>query len=511
MRLTRSSGILLHPTSLPGRYGIGDFGAEAYRFIDFLQAAGQRVWQVLPLGPTGYGDSPYQCFSAFAGNPLMISPDRLAEDGLLDKQELTEPPAFPADRVDFGRVIGFKKDLIQKAGERFHASPDHPDQQAFAQFCLDENAWLSDYTLFMAMKHSNNWAPWNTWDEGITRRHEEALRYWGETLSAEIYILKFAQFQFFKQWSSLKAYANERGIRIMGDIPIYVAHDSADVWAHPDLFHLDDKGNPTVVAGVPPDYFSATGQLWGNPIYRWDLMAQRGYIWWTQRLRSTLKLVDLVRIDHFRGFESYWEVPATEQTAINGRWVAGPGDGLFHSLEHALGKLPIVAENLGVITDEVEALRHRHEFPGMAVLHFAFGTDAAHSGLLPHLWEADTVAYTGTADNDTTVGWWSEAGGSTQSKKDIRDARAYAKRYLNVTGKDIHWACIRILMASVADTVIFPLQDVLGLGSAARMNLPGSSGGSNWCWRVADNAVTSDMAAKLRELAEIYGRLLPEK
>jgi 4-alpha-glucanotransferase len=507
VRFPRSSGILLHPTSLPGRFGIGDLGQGAYHFIDFLERTGQRVWQVLPLGQTGYGDSPYQCFSAYAGNPLLVSLERLVQDGLLNEDDLASPKAFPADHVDFGAVIQFKREALEIAGNRFRESDSHPDRPAFDAFCKQEIHWLSDYTLFMAMKQCHDWKPWNQWDKGIATRSEDALRHWGETLADPIFVLKFTQFQFFKQWREIKSYANARGIRIMGDIPIYVAHDSADVWSHPDLYHLDDDGNPTVVAGVPPDYFSATGQLWGNPIYRWDVMEQRGFHWWAERMRATLRLVDIVRIDHFRGFEAFWRVPATEKTAENGHWVPGPSDSLFHALANALGELPIVAENLGLITDEVENLRHRHDFPGMAVLQFAFGKDAAHSGLLPHQWEHNTVAYTGTADNDTTAGWWKSTGASTESKADIKAARAYAKKYLNTSGKDIHWVCIRALMASVADTVIFPLQDIMGLGTEARMNLPGSSGGKNWCWRYTEDQLTEAMEQQLRELTEIYGRL----
>jgi 4-alpha-glucanotransferase len=327
-------------------------------------------------------------------------------------------------------------------------------------------------------------------------------------LAGPIYALKFAQFQFFKQWRALRRYANERAIRIMGDIPIYVAHDSADVWSHPDLYFLDDAGAPTVVAGVPPDYFSATGQRWGNPIFRWDKLANRGFDWWIDRMRSTLRLVDIVRIDHFRGFEAYWEVPAAEPTAVNGRWVDGPRDSLFHALACALGELPIVAENLGLITEEVEALRHRMGFPGMAVLQFAFGKDAAHSGLLPHKWEHNTVAYSGTADNDTTLGWWRANRGTTQDRVSFRAQRDYAKRYLATSGKDIAWVCIRTVIVSVADTALFPLQDVLGLGSEARMNLPGSSGGLNWRWRFTWDQITGDATGRLRDLTEVYGRLL---
>lgn len=508
VRFLRASGILLHPTSLPGRFGIGDLGDEAYRFADWLHAAGQRVWQVLPLGPTGYGDSPYQSFSTFAGNTLLINPELLVRDGLLDARDISDPPALPAGKVDFGKVIEYKTELIHKAAQAFRANEGHPDREDFESFCRGNDAWLSDFTLFMAAKQANGGAPWNRWDTSLVNREQQALHSWGIRLADPIFEMKFAQFQFFKQWTRLKRYCNERGIRIMGDIPIYVAHDSADVWAHPEIYHLDSDGNPTVVAGVPPDYFSATGQLWGNPIYRWDVMAEHGYGWWIERVRKTLELVDLVRIDHFRGFEAYWEVPATEATAIHGRWVKGPGDGLFDAFRRALGELPIVAENLGLITGDVEDLRKRHGIPGMAVLQFAFGKDAAHSGLLPHKWERDTVAYTGTADNDTTIGWWKASGGSTQSRAQVRAERAYAKKYLNTTGREIHWDCIRTVMASVADTAIFPLQDVLGLGTEARMNLPGSFGGNNWRWRYESGALSSNLGGRLRDLAETYGRLL---
>lgn len=508
VRFPRSSGILLHPTSLPGPFGIGDLGPDAYRFVDWLHEAGQGVWQVLPLGPTGYGDSPYQSFSAFAGNPLLVSLQLLFEDGLLDESDVRNPPGFPSDSVDFGRVIPYKHALLEKAAARFENNPNHPDHANFEAFCRDEAAWLNDYAFFIAAKRARDWAPWNTWELELAARSQDALHRHGVQLAAAIYALKFVQFQFFKQWRALRQYANQRSIRIMGDIPIYVAHDSADVWSHPDLFFLDETGAPSVVAGVPPDYFSATGQRWGNPIFRWHVLARQGFQWWIERMRATLRLVDIVRIDHFRGFESYWEVPAAEPTAVNGRWVEGPRDPLFHALSAALGELPIVAENLGLITEEVEAFRHRLGFPGMAVLQFAFGKDAAHSGLLPHKWEHNTVAYTGTADNDTTAGWWRGSEGTTQDRAAFRAQRAYAKRYLATSGRDIVWVCIRTVMASVADTALFPLQDVLGLDSRARMNLPGSSGGSNWRWRFTWDQLADRATQRLRELTDVYGRLL---
>ncbi|MCC6796431.1 MAG: 4-alpha-glucanotransferase [Candidatus Hydrogenedentes bacterium] len=504
----RSSGVLLHPTSFPSQFGIGDLGDNAYRFVEWLERAGQRVWQVLPLGPTGYGDSPYQSFSTFAGNWLLISPERLVADGVLAQSSIDDAPAFPAGKVDFGWVIDWKRKLLKSAADNFFANEAHSDHPAYEQFCRENDWWLSDYTFFMAVKEAQGGLPWNQWEEGVAKRYGLSLHEWGTRLAEPIRTLKFAQYQFFKQWFALKEFANARGVRIIGDIPIYVAHDSADVWAHQELYQLDDAGNSTVVAGVPPDYFSATGQLWGNPIYRWELHAERGFDWWIDRIRATLRMVDWIRIDHFRGFEAYWEVPGTEKTAVNGRWVKGPCDALFEAVRHALGEVPVVAENLGVITDEVEALRKRHGFPGMAVLQFAFGKDAAHSGLLPHKWEHDTVAYTGTADNDTTIGWWKAEGGSTQDRKAIKAERAYAKQYLDTTGKDIHWVCIRAVMASVADTAIFPLQDVIGLDTDARMNLPGSFGGHNWTWRYMEDQLTDESADRLRGLAEIFGRCL---
>jgi 4-alpha-glucanotransferase len=502
----RASGILLHPTSLPGRFGVGDLGPEAYRFLDFLAAAGQRIWQVLPLGPTGYGDSPYQLFSAFAGNPLLVSLELLARDGLLSREELESVPDFPADEVDYGRVIRFRVPLLQAAYRRFQAG-GFPRAE-FETFRHDHAAWLDDYALFMALKEAHGGeAVWSRWEPGIAAREPRALEEWKVRLSAETEALAFAQFLFFRQWHQLHAYARERGIRIMGDLPIYVAHDSADVWANPGLFQLDAKGDPAVMSGVPPDYFSATGQLWGNPIYRWERMAANGFSWWIERLRAALRLVDIIRVDHFRGLEAYWEVPAGETTAQNGRWVKGPGAALFEALRSALGELPIVAENLGVITPEVEAIRTRFGFPGMAILQFAFGKDPQAPDFKPHNYPRGRVAYTGTHDNDTTVGWWTStgAGDSTRTEEDIRRERAFTRKYLATDGREIHWVFIRTLMASVANTVLFPLQDVLGLGSEARMNTPAAPSG-NWRWRYRAEMLTEEIAGRLKELVTIYDR-----
>ena len=506
MPFPRSSGILLHPTSLPGPYGVGDLGPEAHRFVDFLAAAGQRIWQVLPLGPTGYGDSPYQLFSAFAGNPLLISLDQLAAEGLLTPAELAEAPRFPAATVDYGRVIHFKMPLLRAAFDRFKQS-GKPDAQ-FADFRAANAAWLADYALFMALKEAHGGeAVWSRWEPDIARRQPAAMAAWRERLANQVEALEFQQYLFARQWRDLHAYARNRGIRIMGDLPIYVAHDSADVWSHPDLFQLDAAGDPAVISGVPPDYFSATGQLWGNPIYRWDRMAAAGFRWWIDRVRWSLTNLDMIRVDHFRGLEAYWEVPAGETTAQNGRWVKGPGAALFAALEAGLGELPIVAENLGVITPEVEAIRTQFGFPGMAILQFAFGKDPQAPDFKPHNYPRNRVAYTGTHDNDTTVGWWSSAGAgdSTRTAEDIRQERDFTRRYLATDGSQIHWVFIRALMASVADTVLFPLQDVLGMGSEARMNTPAVPSG-NWRWRYTAEMLSPPIAARLKEMVTTYDR-----
>jgi len=506
MKFPRASGILLHPTSLPGPYGIGDLGAAAYEFVDFLHAAGQRIWQVLPLTPTGYGDSPYQAFSAFAGNPLLISLDRLVEAGLLDSAHATLPD-FTEDRVDFGRVIPFKLTLLRQAAENFFRSTTASAHQRYQTFCAANAEWLEDFALFMSLKYAHDLVAWTDWPREIALRKPDALEWWRRKLAGEIRVQKYWQFVFSDQWSEIKNYANARGIRIMGDLPIYVAHDSSDVWAHPELFHLDEAGRPTRVAGVPPDYFSATGQLWGNPIYRWDRMQGDGFAWWIERVRAALARFDMVRLDHFRGFEAYWEVPAGEPTAINGRWVTGPGADLFNALQAALGELPIVAENLGVITPEVEAIRHQFGFPGMAIVQFAFSTDAQAPTFRPHNFPRELVAYTGGHDNDTMVGWWNAGiGDSTRTAEDVERERQLTREYMDLReGDEINWAFIRAVMASVADTVIIPLQDVLGVGTEGRMNLPGRLGG-NWQWRYRSGSIKSEYVARLKKFAELYDR-----
>ena len=508
MNFPRSSGILLHPTSLPGGHGIGDLGPEAYRFVDFLHSAGQKLWQVLPLNPTGYADSPFQALSASAGNPLVISLERLTEQGILSRNDLCGTPTFLVEAVDYGAVIRFKMPLLRRAATTFLAGAPADECSQFEDFCQTNATWLGDFSLFMALKEAHNLIAWNQWPSDIAARHPEAVKRWSKKLSTSIDAHKFFQFAFFQQWQELRRYGRERGIRIVGDSPIYVAHDSADVWSDPQFFLLDEQGKPRKVAGVPPDYFSATGQLWGNPIYNWPLLKQTGYKWWVERLRSALRLYDFVRIDHFRGFEAYWEVPANQATAADGLWVKGPGRELFSVLRKKLGDLPIIAENLGVITPEVEAIRREFGFPGMAVLQFAFGTDPQAPTFRPHNYVRDLVAYTGTHDNDTVVGWWTSSGArdSTRTLEDVAREHAYARTYLSLRDNDpIHWVMIRSIMASVARMAIAPMQDVLGLGREARMNLPGTPSG-NWTWRMMPGTATREIAARLREMTTTYER-----
>jgi 4-alpha-glucanotransferase len=508
VKVPRCSGILLHLTSLPGRFGIGDLGPCAYEFADFLSAAGQKLWQVLPLNPTGYGDSPYQCFSAFAGNPMLLSLERLCDQGLLHASDLAQAPSFPEELVDYGPAIEFKMAALRRAAQAFFAAGSSADRAAFDRFCQSAGPWLDDYALFMACKGAHGGIIWTSWDAPIRNRDALALSEWTQKLASEIQAFKYWQFEFFRQWKELRSYCQQRNIRFMGDIPIYVAHDSADVWAHPDLYYLDDQGRPTVVSGVPPDYFSATGQLWGNPIYRWNLLAASGYKWWIERFRASFALFDMVRLDHFRGFEAYWEVPAKETTAINGRWVQGPGESFLSALQDAFGELPIVAENLGVITPAVEKLRRKFGLPGMSLLQFAFGTDPQGPSFRPHNYSRDLAAYTGGHDNDTTVGWWSSsgAGDSTRTADDVLKEHEFARAYLNFhDDSEINWVMIRAVISSVADIAIVPMQDVLGLGNAARMNLPGTVSG-NWKWRYRPGALHNDLSAKLRSLVTLYDR-----
>ena len=506
MNFPRSSGILLHPTSLPGRFGIGDLGPEAYAFADFLTAAGQCLWQMLPLGPTGYGDSPYACYSAFAGNTLLISPEQLAEEGLRTKEDLADTPEFTDDRVDFDAVHKYKDSILRKAFAGFKQDSDPKLRLAFEEFCQNSASWLDDYALFRALKDAHGGVAWHEWEPPLVRREPAAITAAQKELCEQIEGQKFYQFLFFRQWFALKSYCNQRGIKLIGDIPIFVAHDSADVWTNPDQFKLNEDGTPIVVAGVPPDYFSTTGQLWGNPLYNWERMRADGFKWWIERVRATLQTVDIARIDHFRGFAACWEIPGGDKTAERGRWVEAPGRELFTAIKDALGQPPIIAEDLGVITPDVEALRDDFGFPGMRILQFAFSSDTKNIDL-PHNYHKNVVVYTGTHDNDTAVGWFSSVAGegSTRTAEQVERERKFCMDYLNTDGKEIHWDFIRTVLASVANTAIVPLQDVLGLGTEARMNLPNSTEG-NWAWRVRPNTLTSEVAARLRKLTELYGK-----
>ncbi len=501
MSFERSAGILLHPTSLPSRYGIGDLGDSAYQFIDFLVAARQSLWQVLPLGPTGYGDSPYQSFSAFAGNPLLISPDRLVAEGFLPAEAVERVPDFPAERVDFGPVIDYKRELMRRSHEHFAENATDSQRQAYERFTRNTAYWLDDFALFMALKEfhkEQDGGVWNTWPKQIAKRQVRAMKQWRTELADEIELHKYQQFLFYKQWLELKSYANKHGVKIIGDIPIFVAYDSADVWSHPELFHLNKDGSPSVVAGVPPDYFSATGQRWGNPLYNWEKVAENNYTWWIQRVHMNLVQADIVRIDHFRGFEAYWEIPATEPTAVIGRWVKGPDAAFFDAVQAKLGELPIIAEDLGVITPEVEALRDRYGFPGMKILQFAFGGER-NSSFLPYNYHSNSVVYTGTHDNETTLGWYLNA---TENERD------HVRRYMVSSGRDIVWDLIRLAYSSVSDIAVIPMQDVFVLGNEARMNYPGKEGGY-WQWRYTRpmfSARAPGIALGLAELAHLYGR-----
>ena len=485
----RKSGILLHPTSLPGEWGIGDLGQWAYRFADFLAEGGQQIWQILPLGPPGCGHSPYQTYSSMAGNPLLISIQSLFEQGWLLSEDLVGAPRLPESEVDFDSVIPLKMRLIRKAAGNFFKRDSDPLRQEFLHFCSRMKPWLDDFAEYAALKEANSGAAWTDWKPEIGANPQDILDH------------KFIQFAFYVQWKSVKKYCNERGIKIMGDIPIFIAHDSSDVWANPEMFDLDEKGSPRTIAGVPPDYFSETGQCWGNPLYRWDVMEQTGYGWWIERIRSMLDMVDIVRLDHFRGFEKHWEIPAGSRTAVNGRWVDGPGDRFFQALFNSFGPLPFVAEDLGYITPEVHQLRDRWGFPGMRVLQFAFGDPSADNPHKPYNFIQNCVAYTGTHDNDTTAGWF--------SSKQLRNENESALQYLNGNVDDAVWGFVRLVLSSVADTAIVPMQDVLCLGSEARMNLPATTG-NNWRWRMREDQLKPELAKKLRELNRIYGRLKME-
>ena len=497
MNFLRGSGILLHPTSLAGAFGIGDLGPEAYRFVDFLERAGQKYWQILPLGPTGYGDSPYQSFSAFAGNTLLISPERLVEDGLLSGDDIAAKPEFPAHKADFGSVYEWKSELLPRAFENYlrNANPDLAVR--FDAFCRENAFWLDDYPLFQTIRASQESEPWYEWPDGLRIRDGSELGVAAEQLSAEIAEQKFFQFLFFRHWFAVKDYANAHGVGVIGDVPIFVALDSADVWCNQDKFKLRPDGTAEFVAGVPPDFFSSTGQLWGNPIYDWDAMRQNNFGWWSARVAFALRMTDIVRLDHFIGFVRNWAVPAGDATAENGEWLDVPGRELFSVLRSNLGELPIIAEDLGAMTEEVARLRDDAGFPGMRILENAFGGDAKNQDL-PHNHIRHCVAYVGTHDNDTAIGWYKSAS---------KNVRQHCRKYLHSNGREIHWDIIRAAMASVADVAIFQMQDVLGLGSETRMNTPATASG-NWAWRMNADALSDDLSLKLRELAEMYGRVI---
>lgn len=494
MLTTRQSGLLLHPTSLPGAEGLGTLGEEAYKFIDYLSTAGQSVWQVLPLGPTGYGDCPYSSFSAFAGNPDLISLRQLAAAGDLKKTDL--PPAHPQDdRVDFAHCRKVRTPLLQKAANNFFSSCG-VRLQLFEEFCQVQAGWLNDYSFYRAMRHAQGDKSWCDWPTEVRDRQEAALQQWGTDLGSEITQEKYLQFVFFEQWFALKDYANRHGIKVFGDLPIFVAYDSVDVWSNRSLFQLDEQGRPLLVAGVPPDYFSNSGQLWGNPLYNWKQMAQDDYSWWQARLRWNLQQCDLVRIDHFRGFEACWAVPASESTAINGTWQPGPGADFFKVMQQNLGRLPLIAEDLGVITPAVEQLRDDFALPGMKILQFAFDS-GPQNPYLPHHHPRNAVVYTGTHDNTTSLAWWQSLDGA--GKQVLRD-------YLNTPCRDMPWPLIRCALSSPGQLAIIPMQDLLKLGGSARMNLPGTATG-NWNWRMTADQFDPDAAERLKQLCSLFDRL----
>ncbi|MCD6580343.1 MAG: 4-alpha-glucanotransferase [Desulfuromusa sp.] len=496
MLIQRRSGILLHPTSLPGTQPVGSLGQEAYNFVDFLVSSGQSVWQILPLGPTGYGNCPYSSFSAFAGNPLLINLQLLAESENLPEFDLPTPPT-ETDTADFDTAVKTILPALHLAGENFKQNADSPRHQAFDRFCFDQAYWLNDYAFYEAMRKNQQYRGWQQWPQDIRQRQQSALHHWGIELQDDIYQHKYQQFIFFEQWSTLKKYANNKGIEIFGDLPIFVAEDSADVWANREQFYLDDKDQATLVAGVPPDYFSKTGQRWGNPLYRWERMAEDNFSWWLARFRWNLELFDLLRVDHFRGFSSCWAIPADEPTAVNGHWLEAPGEQLFARLQHELGSLPIVAEDLGIITPEVEQLRDRYTFPGMKVLQFAFDSGPDNPYLPPnHL--SNSVIYTGTHDNNTTLGWWRSLDAS--GKKQVRD-------HLQNPCRKMPWPLIEAALSSVAKLAIIPLQDILSLPATSRMNTPGIATG-NWQWRFQKDSLSAEIADKLKSRSHLYGRNL---
>ena len=493
----RSSGILFHPTSLPGKYGIGTLGKEAYAFIDFLKKSRQKLWQIFPLGPTGYGDSPYQSFSSFAGNPYLIDFDLLIEAHLLSEEDLRD--VFFGDNeeyIDYGAVYNQKYPLLRKAYENFKSSDNHELRENLEHFKRENASWLNDYSLYISLKNHFNGLPWNEWAHDIKNREHGAMEHYKNELADDIEYHNFIQFLFFKQWGDVKRYANENGIKIIGDIPIFVAADSSDAWANPEIFLFDEERKPVKVAGVPPDYFSATGQLWGNPLYNWQKLKETNYSWWVERVRANLSTCDIIRIDHFRGFEAYWAVPYGDDTAINGQWEPGPGIDLFNAIKSQLGELPIIAEDLGLMTQGVIDLREATGFPGMKILGFAFDS-GEENDYLPHTYTKNCVVYTGTHDNDTLIGWFQKA---------KEEDRQFARDYLNSRSDDeIHWDAIRGAWSSVANMAISPVQDFLGLGSEARINTPGVAAG-NWQWRLRHGVLTDELAERIAKLTRVYSR-----
>ncbi|WP_081256277.1 4-alpha-glucanotransferase [Streptobacillus moniliformis] len=487
----RKAGILLHPTSLSGKEGIGTLGFEAYRFIDFLKKSKQKLWQIFPLGPTGYGDSPYQCFSAFAGNPYLIDLETLVHEGYLDSTVLDINFGDSKENIDYGMIYTNKLPILRSAFEKFNI-----ENEDFIKFNIENDYWLDNYSLFAALKTYFNGESWLNWSSELKNRDNEAIKEYKVKLADEINYQKFLQYIFFKQWSSIKSYANQNGIEIIGDIPIFVSMDSADAWSNPEIFLFDKDRNPVKVAGVPPDYFSATGQLWGNPLFDWNKLKETGYKWWIDRVKANLSLYDIIRIDHFRGFESYWAVNYGETTAINGKWEKGPGIDLFNAIKKSLGEINIIAEDLGILTDEVVELKESAGFPGMKILQFAFDKDPENE-YLPHNYEKNTVVYTGTHDNDTTNSWYFKL--NDMQKGEVRD-------YLNVSDDSyIVYSMIRLALRSVAETAIIPMQDYLNLGEFARINTPGLASG-NWQWRLNGWELNDDLASTIAHITEIYGR-----
>ncbi len=496
MNFTRSAGILLHPTSLPSKYGIGELGSEIYNFINFISEARQTLWQVFPLGPTGYGDSPYQCFSAFAGNPLLISIEKLIEENLLSESEIGAIPQYDPHKIDYGSVINYKNDLLRKAFENYKTKNN--SNSDYENFCNNNKEWLDDYALFMACKNYHGGIVWKDWDQEIAFRKPGAAEAWNKKLADDVFYQKFLQYTFYNQWRKVKEYANGKGIQIIGDLPIFIAYDSSDLWANKELFTVNNEGNLETVAGVPPDYFSETGQLWGNPLYKWEEMAKDNYLWWQKRFSKMYEFIDIVRIDHFRGFEAYYEIPGDAETAINGTWRKAPGYELFETLKKELGDVPIIAEDLGVITKEVRELRDHFNFPGMKILQFAFG-DEGDKQFLPHNHIKNCVVYTGSHDNDTTRAFFEK------EKENGSGIYEWSQKYLNYYGNDIRYEIIRTAYSSVANIVVVPLQDWLNLGADARMNFPGTLGG-NWTWRFTWNQIPEGLAYHINELTIMFER-----